>query len=392
MRCRFPTLILHGFVGLALLFWISPAYACRYSVRDAGFVDLGTHSFRLRSRFPRELSEIQRAALLQKARVLLSDSNISVVELSDSTDSQHPPGFLLEADTEQGLSIPVGKGSSAEFEAALHSIASSPTRDRLYQETLRAYAVVLLIEGTDTLANRRARADAQTAIEATTRLLASMPKPVSIPPQQISLSPDQQTREAVLLWGLGLDPALTDGPRIVLVYGRGRRLGAPLEGPLITQTALRDRLILIGQDCECDLDRAWLRGPLLPGRWTLDLQKTALTQLGFDPSNPMVRAEISRIVERGPQVGPRKRPPSSTQALGYSEDAVETSADSPSVDDPPEATDLLTPKQIDSTQTDSRSVQDLGTKSSQWAWGLLGLTLLVALSVGSWFALKARRR
>jgi len=97
-----------------------------------------------------------------------------------------------------------------------------------------------------------------------------------------------------------------------------------LEGPLITQTALRDRLLLIGQDCECDLDRAWLKGPLLPGRWGRELQQAALDTLGFDPGNPMVRAEISRIVERGPQNPGRRRPPSSGTSLGYSEESVET--------------------------------------------------------------------
>ena len=73
-----------------------------------------------------------------------------------------------------------------------------------------------------------------------------------------------------------------------------------------------------------DLDRAWLKGPLLPGRWGRELQQAALDTLGFDPGNPMVRAEISRIVERGPQNPGRRRPPSSGTSLGYSEESVET--------------------------------------------------------------------
>ena len=59
-------------------------------------------------------------------------------------------------------------------------------------------------------------------------------------------------------------------PRLqAIVFGRGRRLGEPLEGALITRTVLQERLAMIGQDCECDLDRAWLKGPVLPGRWEI---------------------------------------------------------------------------------------------------------------------------
>jgi hypothetical protein len=201
---------------------------------------------------------------------------------------------------------------------------TSPLRERVYREGLRAYALVLLLEGTDGEANARVRQDVDSAITATARLLSSMPKPVETPPQMVAVSLKEQAAEKVLVWGLGLDPASTDSPRVVIVFGRGRRLGSPLEGPLITQTALRDRLLLIGQDCECDLDRAWLKGPLLPGRWGRELQQAALDTLGFDPGNPMVRAEISRIVERGPQNPGRRRPPSSGTSLGYSEESVET--------------------------------------------------------------------
>ena len=308
-------------LGWFVFFVAVSAWACRYSVRDTGFVDLGLEAYRLRW-VPESGAS---AEVRSKAELLLRDSNVVWDEDSAGGGFPRTAGLYLRDVEGRILSLPLPNPSDAP--AVLRGVemaVTSPLRERVYREGLRAYALVLLLEGTDGEANARVRQDVDSAITATARLLSSMPKPVETPPQLVAVSLKEQAAERVLVWGLGLDPASIESPRVVLVFGRGRRLGSPLEGPLITQTALRDRLLLIGQDCECDLDRAWLKGPLLPGRWGRELQQAALDTLGFDPGNPMVRAEISRIVERGPQNPGRRRPPSSGTSLGYSEESVET--------------------------------------------------------------------
>ena len=308
-------------LGWFVFFVAVSVWACRYSVRDTGFVDLGLEAYRLRW-VPESGAS---AEVRSKAELLLRDSNVVWDENPAGEGFPRTAGLYLRDVEGRILSLPLPNPSDAT--AVLRGVemaVTSPLRERVYREGLRAYALVLLLEGTDGEANARVRQDVDSAITATARLLSSMPKPVETPPQLVAVSLKEQATEKVLVWGLGLDPASTDSPRVVLVFGRGRRLGLPLEGPLITQTALRDRLLLIGQDCECDLDRAWLKGPLLPGRWGRELQQAALDTLGFDPGNPMVRAEISRIVERGPQNPGRRRPPSSGTSLGYSEESVET--------------------------------------------------------------------
>lgn len=308
-------------LGWFVFFVAVSAWACRYSVRDTGFVDLGLEAYRLRW-VPESGAS---AEVRSKAELLLRDSNVVWDEDPAGVGFPRTAGLYLRDVEGRILSLPLPNPSDAT--AVLRGVemaVTSPLRERVYREGLRAYALVLLLEGTDGEANARVRQDVDSAITATARLLSSMPKPVETPPQMVAVSLKEQVAEKVLVWGLGLDSASTDSPRVVLVFGRGRRLGSPLEGPLITQTALRDRLLLIGQDCECDLDRAWLKGPLLPGRWGRELQQAALDTLGFDPGNPMVRAEISRIVERGPQNPGRRRPPSSGTSLGYSEESVET--------------------------------------------------------------------
>ena len=334
-------------MGWFVFFVAVSAWACRYSVRDTGFVDLGLEAYRLRWVTESGAS----AEVRSKAELLLRDSNIVWDE--DPTGGGFPraAGLYLRDVEGRILSLPLPNPSDAT--AVLRGVemaVTSPLRERVYREGLRAYALVLLLEGTDGVANARVRQDVDSAITATARLLSSMPKPVETPPQLVAVSLKEQATEKVLVWGLGLDPASTDSPRVVLVFGRGRRLGLPLEGPLITQTALRDRLLLIGQDCECDLDRAWLKGPLLPGRWGRELQQAALDTLGFDPGNPMVRAEISRIVERGPQNPGRRRPPSSGTSLGYSEESVETVLGSES--DPAEPSNTQAAPATSATSTD----------------------------------------
>jgi len=276
-----------------VLFWATlSVWACRYSVRDTGFVDLGLESYRLRwVPDPASLGADPGAMLRPRVDALLRDSNLVWDEEPPAAGIPPGAGLFLRDVEGRVLRLPVADSAdSASVLKAVESAASSPLRERLYREGLRAYAVVLLVEGTDAAANARARQDIDAAIAATARLLSSMPKPVEVPPQAVSLTLREQSAEPVALWGLGMEPVPNEVPRVAIVFGRGRRLGTALEGPLITRTALRDRLLLIGQDCECDLDRAWLRGPLLPGRWGRELQQAALTALGFDPGNPMVRA------------------------------------------------------------------------------------------------------
>jgi hypothetical protein len=380
------------------------AWACRYSVRDTGFVDLGQEAYRLR--WVPESGTL--AEVRSKAELLLRDSN--VVWDEDPTGGGFPrtAGLYLRDVEGRILSLPLPNPSDGP--AVLRGVemaVTSPLRERVYREGLRAYALVLLLEGTDGAANARVRQDVDSAITATARLLSTMPKPVEIPPHCVVVSLKEQAIERVLVWGLGLDPASIESPRVVLVYGRGRRLGSPLEGPLITQTALRDRLLLIGQDCECDLDRAWLKGPLLPGRWGRELQQAALDTLGFDPGNPMVRAEISRIVERGPQNPGRRRPPSSGTSLGYSEESVETATGSESDPAEPSNTQAAVDTSATSTNPTASIVATASTSSTALSkppptptptnpgrglWFVLAGALVVFFAAGLGLWLRASRR
>jgi len=327
MNGRFRKALWIAAMSLAL-----PVLACRYSVRDTGFVDIGAVPYRL-SLAAAALPESVAARYRQAAAAALLDSNVEFHPDAPEQETAAAPLALSDAFGRSLALIPGGSGdlprAQADIISLMESVATSPARVRIQAESLRSFAVLVLIEGRDEAANQRVLQTLQSAVSAIERLLPGMPKPVSVPPQVISLTLPSQAAERVLLWGLGLDPGPANDPRLAIVYGRGRRLGMPLEGPAITRTGVQERLVLIGQDCECDLDRAWLQGPVIPGRWDRSLQETAARALGFDPENPRVRSEVSRIVLRGEGDRSRQQRPTTALALGYTEESIETGNDAP---------------------------------------------------------------
>ncbi|MFO1461693.1 MAG: hypothetical protein U1G08_20100 [Verrucomicrobiota bacterium] len=364
-----------------------PVQACRYSIRDTGFVDFDAAVYRLQWK-PGAMPKETAALLLQNAAGIFLDANL---ELAPTESLPEGTGLQLVDATGRPLRISSPDklpGDAPGVQQLLESIASSPARRHIQTEALRSFAVVVVVDGTNAASNSRALEATRTAIASVERLMPSMPKPVSVPPQWVEISAAELPGESVLLWGLGMVPEPTGDPRLAIVYGRGRRLGEPLEGPAITRTALQERLVLIGQDCECDLDRSWLKGPVLPGRWDRGLQEGAAKSLGFDPENPMVRSEVSRIVLRGD--GDRKRPsrPSSALALGYSEEPVDDAAGTtptPETAAQPNATNVIaTPLNPSPTWTKS-----LEAGRTWWVFGA-GLTAAVLAGIG--VALRGFRR
>jgi hypothetical protein len=144
-----------------------------------------------------------------------------------------------------------------------------------------------------------------------------MPKPIAHPPVLVEVDSESLSREKVLLWSLGLEPNDIDQPHAAVLYGRGRWIGPMFVGEQITEDNLAAVLFVIGADCECGFDHRWLQGTMLPAQWDEKLQAQAVESLGFDPENPMIKAEISWIVRRGYPVYP-------SVPLGYQELVVES--------------------------------------------------------------------
>lgn len=331
-----------------LLFWgaLQSLLACKYSVRDVAFVDLDRSGFEcIVAADSKELNQLK-TSWSPTLKAVLMDTNVRPRWIA-SDRPETWPSFLAQARVPTGISfhffepdlpwlpIPLNQETQIRAGEALpelswswaESLVRTERREALVDQLMEAYAVILVVEGTDTQENQRVVDAARRAADFIEELMPRMPKPVEVAPQVVVLDQKAVTSETSLLWSLGMEVTRQKEPQAAILIGRGRRLGPNLQGEAITALRLQEMLAVAGQDCECDLDRSWMQGPRIPMPWGIERQQRAYGLLGFDPENPLVKAEISRILSRG------RNPIQAAEAgglsqgldmllLGYSEEVI----------------------------------------------------------------------
>ena len=318
-------------LAIALLPGMSrTADACKYSVRDIGFAHWPTAAVTVHVILPADRLEAFPAGWIDRivwpsdvtCRLLPADSpEARQVLLAAGLEMRSPVaepqspvpwlGVVCSATTDdagslsdrQPWAIPLPTDVSKEPErmiAALRALVQTERRDRLKADLLRHHSVLLVIGGTHGNDFTKAKQMAHAAAEEVAGQLGSLPKAIATPPIVHTLMLEEQADEAGLLWSLGIAPEPTEATRIVVLYGRLRRMGDVMQVPGITQRELTAVVSLVGQDCECDLGRSWTHLPHGWHTWTEADDAAAYQQLGFDPGNPLVIAEMTRILARGP--------------------------------------------------------------------------------------------
>jgi len=333
--------------------WVGPLFtclivtstsACRYSVRDVGFVDLREPAYRLVLVVRDDTPPAWANACEQASYAVLLDSNVEfgitnldrqkdhdAVRYVESLRLTSYPAMVLVSPQGRAMKLvaPPSPTPDERFAAAwLEGAVVSPSRAELIRTTVEAYCAILLIEGDVGSENEEAERAISGTIEEIHKAMGNLPKPIANPPRMVRVSAKHRTRENVLLWSLGVDPSKTERPSVAVVYGRGRRIGPLFEGPGITQTSLIARVSLGGESCECGLDRQQMLGVMIPLRWEDSVQAEATRKLGFDPENPMVRTEVAQILAmgRGRPVG--QEDGDGFDLMGYSEQVVRLRSDS----------------------------------------------------------------
>ncbi len=289
----------------------TPALACKYCVRDVAFVDLGDSGYTLQL-FAAEAPslDIQPRRTLRDACAAYLTDTVVTVELPTEKPAWATDSIsvrLVRGDDALTLPLYFGAQSAQSDDASawsdrawdrIESVITSPARRRALAVALDVHSVVFLLEGNDPETNARAHrivTESKTAIDKT---LSTLPKPMENGPHVVTVSFAERSAERVLMWSLGIE--VTDADAVIApVMGRLRRLGDPLVVPGAARDDLVERLALVGLDCECGLDRKWMQGAMVPHDWTTDTEAAAVAALGFDPGNPLVKAEISRILARG---------------------------------------------------------------------------------------------
>ena len=302
-------------ICLWVCFIADPALACRYNVRETGFVDLPFESYYFCA-YVSDNTPVDIISSFEKiSHQAFSDSSIQLEMINIDQQKDHPalkyldllkiqslPAAVLVSPDGQWLAIPVTK-QDRPFEetmaSALRKLLYSSKRNEILQQVSKTYGVVLLIEGIKPEENKKAKEAVSSAIEKIHGQMESMPKTITAAPVLVSIGSELFSRERILLWSLGLDFDKISEPCAAVLYGRARWIGPLMKGAEITEANLTKILYIIGQDCECGLDRRWMRGTMLPVKWDRQLQARVAKDLGFDPENPMVKMEVSRIMKMG---------------------------------------------------------------------------------------------
>jgi len=290
-------------------------FACRYNVRETGFIDLGTEPYFFYGYVCKDTPEEITSSFKQISHATLNVCNIQVEIINTDQQKDHPamkyiylwqiqsfPAAILVSPDGQSIVVPIKKINepfNKTLRSAIDDIISSPKREEIIGKVIETYGVILLIAGENARENKESQEAACYAIEKIKKQMKMMPKFIARPPVLILLEPESFSRERILLWSLGLDVDDIKKPYAAVFYGRARWIGPLMKAEEINKTNLINILSIIGVDCECGFDISWVQGTMLPMRWDQKRQAKVAKSLEFDPENPMVKMEVSRILRKG---------------------------------------------------------------------------------------------
>ncbi len=290
-----------GFILLILLSISFNVDACRFTVREIGFSILSQDVYTLavidEDANPKDSNWKQ---LRKTAR----NSNLRVEVLSPSVDSSHP--IILSA-IAKGLSFPSHvlvspRGDMLPFKGVnidenLKAANNSYFREYLRNSFPEVFAVVVWVEGKTKTENEILERKISEECSAIESIMPNMPKIVKKGPEILKISKVNFEQERVLLWSLGIKE-IPDEPVAFVLYGRGRIIGGLLGSEQIQNGDLYQYMSMIGADCECGLDKKWMLGHQIPMIWNKESSQGLTNIVGFDVDNPMILAEMSRILAK----------------------------------------------------------------------------------------------
>lgn len=354
-------------------------FACRYTVREIGYTDLGDTDFHLYLFVNNDTAKETIEGFQQVGYAMLLDTNVKISIVNVDKEPEHPaikyivlknePRDLIEIMlvSPQGSAKLISKQKSFdkdEFWDLMDGLVNSEITAQMTKDLATSYGALLLVEGKDPIENNRIHEVAKKAMQEIHSISKSMAKPVDVPVRLYVLPYNKRKSEEVLLWSLGV-PLVDEEPALVTLFGRGRMMGAPLKGKEINVESTFRLLSIIGADCECGLDRKWMLGSTVPLRWGMDTQAVLANDLGFDVENPMVKSEMSQILSiKLPLI-------EKITATTYVES-------------------LEKPKETDIAQDQDLEYVEQDTTSSIFLYTLLGFSLIIGLGVV--FFLKKKNR
>lgn len=298
------------FAALILLM-VPLAFLCEYNIRDAGFVDLDPQPYWLYFYVDDDIQEESILYFQKVSQLSLQYSNIraQIINITSQNDTraldyfrfwkiESLPALILVSPDQRSLRLPLPDKArvNESIWLELDRTLTSPVREEILDNIVKAFAVILLIEGQNPAENRLALENVEQACRKISAMMSQLPKRIENPPHLIVLSSKIINEEKILLWSLDINEEDLLKPHIVVLFGMGRILYSPMIATDLTVPDLVDMLTLLGLSCDCGLDKRGLMGRRLPAKWDEKMQAEVVKHLGFDAENPMIMREIAGIL------------------------------------------------------------------------------------------------
>lgn len=296
----------------SILWFFLGAFPCEYNIRDAGFVNLDDPPYKLYFFIDDKTPAKNIEAFKEESRRVIYGSNILPVIVHISRDRDHkamehyrfwelqdPPAFILTSPDQRTLPLHIPKNMAVNqdsIQKVLQNAVSSSLREEILANIVKAYAVLILIEGPNPEENRSAFKKIKLASRKINSVMSQLPKRIETPPHIIVFPHDRTTGERIFLWSLDLSYGDMDRARIAILFGRGRIFYSPFESTLVSPSEIADMLAIIGLSCDCGLEKEGLIGQSIPLRWDENLQAEVVKYLGFDAENPLLKREVAGIL------------------------------------------------------------------------------------------------
>ena len=289
------------------------ALACRFNVRDVGFVDLGSNPYRLYIFVPENTPRADLEIIQSTAYATYLESNIKfeIQTPSKAADGEakaflpkevaEPIGVFVSGDGKRSVPVKLttkGQPLAVSIWDGLESVFDSPRRNAVLAKVYEHYGVILVVEGKNAAENDRIKKQAARVVATITTRMDRLEKEIKEAPVVEVIAGKDFAAEKTFLWSLGVD-AIAETPQVVVLYGRGRQMGPVLRDERLDEHSLTAIVNTIGLNCECGLDRKWMQGTMIPQSWDEDVRKQFADHLGFDPESPAIRVEMSQILAKG---------------------------------------------------------------------------------------------
>ena len=289
------------------------ALACRFNVRDVGFVDLGSDPYRLYIFVPENTPRADLEIIQSTAYATYLESNIKfeIQTPAKAADGEakaflpkevaEPMGVFVSGDGKRSVPVKLtvkGQPLAVSIWDGLESVFDSPRRNAVLAKVYEHYGVILVVEGKNAAENDRIKKQAARVVATITARMDRLEKEIKEAPVVEGIAGKDFAAEKTFLWSLGVD-AIAETPQVVVLYGRGRQMGPVLRDERLDEHSLTAIVNTIGLNCECGLDRKWMQGTMIPQSWDEDVRKHFADHLGFDPESPAIRVEMSQILAKG---------------------------------------------------------------------------------------------